>query len=172
MRGLVVSAGRKAVSLNPVAQVRPARGGDEDTVVALWRDCGLVVSHNDPAADFRFARAKPNSDVLAAVDLDDAIVGSVMMGHDGHRGWVYYLSCAPALRGRGIGRCLIRAAERWLAERGVRKLQLMVRRSNRQVLGFYQGLGYEASPVTVMQKWLDVTACSVPPPARGRGERR
>jgi ribosomal protein S18 acetylase RimI-like enzyme len=141
--------------MEKAVQVRSAGEGDEAAVLALWRDCGLVVPYNDPSADFRFARAKAGSDVLVGVDSVSGIIGSVMVGHDGHRGWVYYLSCAPDCRGRGIGRLLMGAAEQWLAERGVRKLQLMVRQSNQQVLGFYQALGYETGPVVVMQKWLE-----------------
>ncbi|WP_428393931.1 GNAT family N-acetyltransferase [Lichenicoccus sp.] len=81
--------------------------------------------------------------------------GRVMMGHDGHRGWLYYLAADPNLRLRGIGRALIRAAEAWLRERGVRKAQLLVRRSNADVVSFYERIGFEHSTVIVMQRWID-----------------
>ncbi len=77
------------------------------------------------------------------------------MGHDGHRGWLYYLAADPNLRLRGIGRALIRAAEAWLRERGVRKAQLLVRRSNADVVSFYERIGFEHSTVIVMQRWID-----------------
>ena len=137
--------------------IRPAEEEDEAATVALWRACGLVASYNDPHADFRFARAGTVSDVLVAVDGGGRTVGSVMVGHDGHRGWLYYVAADPGARSRGIGRELVRAAEAWLRERGVRKAQLLVRRSNAGVMAFYERLGFEESNVVVMQRWLDGT---------------
>lgn len=131
----------------------PAAESDREEVVALWRTCGLVVPHNPPNDDFDFALGQPGSDVLVA-RLAGRIVGAVMVGHDGHRGWVYYLAVDPQHQRQGIGARLISAAEIWLRDRGVRKIQLMVRPSNQGVLEFYQRIGYEPSPVVVMQRWL------------------
>jgi hypothetical protein len=63
-----------------------------------------VTGYNDPALDFRFALAKTGSDILVGVDVEGWIVGSVMVGHDGHRGWVYYVASCPRHRKQGIGR--------------------------------------------------------------------
>jgi ribosomal protein S18 acetylase RimI-like enzyme len=52
---------------------------------------------------------------------------------------------------------MIRAAEAWLRERGIRKVELMIRNTNTAVIGFYAGLGYGEEPVTVMSRWLDGT---------------
>jgi ribosomal protein S18 acetylase RimI-like enzyme len=134
--------------------IQPAGVEDEDAVVALWKSCGLTVPYNDPAADFRFARAKTNSDVLIGRDGSGAVVGSVMVGHDGHRGWVYYVAAHPERRGQGIGSSMMRAAEDWLHARNVVKVQLMIRETNTQVAEFYTRSGYEAIPRVVMQKWL------------------
>jgi len=133
--------------------IRSANAGDEAAVVALWTRCGLVVSHNDPKTDFRFARGGPSSDVLIAVDHYD-ILGSVMVGHDGHRGWLYYVAVDPAERRHGLGRSLVAAAEQWLAARGVAKVQLMVRETNSAVATFYERLGYDPMPRINLQKWL------------------
>jgi len=134
--------------------IRPAEAADEAATVALWRACGLVVSYNDPGADFHFARAGRASDVLVAVDARGRVVGSVMVGHDGHRGWLYYVAADPGMRSQGIGRRMVKAAEAWLSERGVRKAELMVRQSNAGVMAFYERLGFERSAVLVMQRWL------------------
>jgi len=135
--------------------VRPATADDEGAVAALWQAAGLVVSYNDPTSDFRFARAKSNSDVLVGVDGAGTIVGSVMVGHDGHRGWLYYVAADPERRGQGIGRTMTRAAEVWLTERKIVKAMLMVRETNTQVADFYRRDGYETIPRLVMQKWLN-----------------
>jgi ribosomal protein S18 acetylase RimI-like enzyme len=126
---------------------------DQSAVIALWRSCGLTVSHNDPAADFRLARGKENSDVLLGMEAD-AVVASVMVGHDGHRGWLYYVAVDPAWRGKGLGRQMVLAAELWLSRRGLPKAQLMIREANTDVAAFYQRIGFETAPRIVMQKWL------------------
>jgi ribosomal protein S18 acetylase RimI-like enzyme len=134
--------------------LRAARAEDEAAVVALWQACELVVSWNDPAADFRLARGRSNSDVLIAVDPQDIVVGAVMVGHDGHRGWIYYLAADPDRRRQGIGKQLVAAAQTWLKDHGIAKLQLMIRDSNTLVVSFYKRLGFEIAPRVVMQKWL------------------
>jgi ribosomal protein S18 acetylase RimI-like enzyme len=130
-------------------EIRPAQAGDREAVVTLWQACGLTRPWNDPRADFD--RALDQGAVLL---LGDA-VGSVMVGDDGHRGWVYYLAVAPAARGQGLGRRLMTAAEEWLRARGCPKLQLMVRADNAAALGFYAALGLETQAVAVLGKRLD-----------------
>jgi ribosomal protein S18 acetylase RimI-like enzyme len=134
--------------------IRNAVQEDEPDVVELWRACDLVASYNDPTADFRFARAGASSDVLVAEDETGRISASIMVGHDGHRGWLYYVASAPHSRGSGIGRQMVRAAEEWLLQRGVVKVQLLVRETNTKVVSFYEHLGFEVAPRTVMSKWL------------------
>jgi ribosomal protein S18 acetylase RimI-like enzyme len=134
--------------------IRPALPEDEAAVAALWRACRLVVSYNDPAADFRFARAGACSDVLVSESEAGGIAGSVMVGHDGHRGWLYYVAVAPDLQGNGIGRQMVAAAENWLRQRGVVKVHLLVRETNTKVVSFYEQLGFETMPRVVMGKWL------------------
>jgi ribosomal protein S18 acetylase RimI-like enzyme len=133
-------------------KIRRATPNDEAETVALWQVCGLTAPYNDPQADFRFALGKAASDILVAED--EAIIGSVMVGHDGHRGWLYYVAVAPASRGRGIGRALVEAAESWLRQQDVVKVQLMVRETNDSVAAFYRRIGYDPMPRINMQKWL------------------
>lgn len=135
-------------------EIRSAHADDEPGIAALWRACDLVASYNDPATDFRFAKAGPCSDVLVGQNSDGDICGSVMVGHDGHRGWLYYVAADPASRGLGYGRQMVEAGEAWLRERGVVKVQLLVRETNTKVVAFYEHLGFEVAPRTVMTKWL------------------
>ena len=141
-----------------ILTIRSAAASDEQAIIALWRACGLVVSYNDPAADFHFAKAGSSSDVLVGVDDAGEILGSVMVGHDGHRGWLYYVAAHPASRGAGTGRRMVEAAEDWLRERGVAKVQLLVRETNTQVVSFYEHLGFEVAPRVIMSKWLRETS--------------
>jgi ribosomal protein S18 acetylase RimI-like enzyme len=135
--------------------VRSANANDEPSVVALWHACGLVAAYNDPVADFRFAKAGPASDVLVAVDDSGEVVGSVLVGHDGHRGWLYYVAASPTAGSQGIGSRIVAAAEAWLRAHGVVKVQLLVRETNTKVVGFYEHLGFEVAPRVVMAKWLE-----------------
>jgi ribosomal protein S18 acetylase RimI-like enzyme len=137
-----------------VTDVRPLGESDRGGAVALWQATGLTRPWNDPVADFDRALAGPTSTVLGAFALG-TLVGTVMTGHDGHRGWVYYLAVDPNLRGGGVGRLLMAAAEGWLGERGVPKLNLMVRHDNAAALAFYVRLGYADGAVTVLGKFLE-----------------
>ncbi|MBN9600207.1 MAG: GNAT family acetyltransferase [Afipia sp.] len=133
--------------------VRPATSEDQAAITTLWQACRLVTSYNDPAVDFAFAKAGACSDVLVG-EAGGTIKASVMVGHDGHRGWLYYVASAPDARGEGLGRRIVEAGEAWLRERGVVKVQLLVRETNTEVVGFYEHLGFEVAPRVVMAKWL------------------
>jgi GNAT superfamily N-acetyltransferase len=134
--------------------IRPIADGEEEAVVALWHACGLTRPWNDPMADLAFARGKPNSDVLVGL-ADGRIVASAMVGHDGHRGAMYYMSVAPQEQGRGFGRQIVAAAEAWLKGRGVWKVNLLVRTGNEAVLEFYGRLGYDPGSTRQIEKWID-----------------
>jgi len=122
--------------------------------VALWHESGLTRPWNDPSADLSRALSGPASTVLAALD-GDLLTGTAMVGHDGHRGWVYYLAVRSDRRGEGLGRALMSACEQWLVRRKIPKVNLMVRATNTAVVGFYESLGFEDCEVVVLGKFLD-----------------
>lgn len=134
--------------------MRPMQDGEAAEVIALWGRCGLVRAWNDPANDLAFARGKPNSDVLVGI-VEGRIAASVMVGHDGHRGTMYYVSVDPDQQKGGLGRALVQAAEDWLRARGCWKINLLVRRGNEKVLGFYEALGYDLNTSQPLEKWID-----------------
>ncbi|NLS25158.1 Acetyltransferase YpeA [Sphingomonas sp. S2M10] len=119
----------------------------------LWQAAGLTRPWNDPDADFHRAVAGATSTILLLRD-GEALLGTVMVGEDGHRGWVYYVAVAEAARGQGHGRALMAAAESWLRARGCPKLQLMVREGNDAAIGFYRALGLEPQPVVTLGRFL------------------
>lgn len=125
-----------------------------DDAVALWHASSLTRPWNDPSADLTRALTGPASTVLCAQDAHGRLLGTAMVGHDGHRGWVYYLAVQPDVRRSGLGRDLMQASERWLQERGVPKVNLMVRTTNTAVVAFYESLGYEDGDVVVLGKFL------------------
>ena len=138
----------------PTLTIAPIEDANVADVVALWLRCGLTRPWNDPAADIALAQRGPHSTVLIGRD-DGAIVATAMVGHDGHRGWVYYVATEPGRRGKGYGRAIMNAAEDWLRAAGIAKLQLLVRRENAMAGAFYQSIGYAEAQTIVFAKWLD-----------------
>ena len=139
--------------------VRSFRRDDIEAVVALWTEAGLTRPWNDPRLDIERKLGVQPELFLVATETEtetDAIVGSVMAGYDGHRGWLYYLAAAESHRGRGVARALVHEAEKRLLAMGCPKVQLMVRTDNDAALGFYDRLGYERFDVLNTGKRLIV----------------
>ncbi|MEA2876674.1 MAG: hypothetical protein QOF14_1870 [Hyphomicrobiales bacterium] len=134
--------------------ISPIADADVPAVIALWQRCGLTRPWNDPAADIAFARRGANATILVG-RADSAIVASAMVGHDGHRGWVYYVAVDPEHQKKDFGRVIMAAAEDWLRATGVEKVQLMVRPDNTGVKAFYDRLGYATQERVIYAKWLD-----------------
>ena len=135
--------------------IRSFDRADTEAVVALWRAAGLTRPWNDPHQDIERKLSVQPELFLVAVDVD-AVIGSVMAGYDGHRGWLYYLASDPARRGEGIARALVAAAEERLLAMGCPKVQLMVRPDNEGARGFYDALGYEQFDIWATGKRLIV----------------
>jgi GNAT superfamily N-acetyltransferase len=133
--------------------IRAYRPDDLGAVATLWERVGFNVPPNDPLRDVPFLTRHANT-ALYVDEEDGEIVGTVMGGHDGLRGWIYRLATAPEHRGEGRGRALLDAIERWLAARGLVKIQLMIRNQhgNDDIPSFYRHLGYEVSDRTVMAR--------------------
>jgi ribosomal protein S18 acetylase RimI-like enzyme len=125
-----------------------------DAVAALWERCGLTRPWNIPLADIALARRGANSTILVGKH-GGSVAASVMVGHDGHRGWVYYVAVDPSAQRSGLGRAIMTAAEDRLKLRGVAKAELLIRPENSGVQRFYESLGYAVEPRIVMSRRLD-----------------
>ncbi|MER5478776.1 GNAT family acetyltransferase [Streptomyces sp. NPDC002734] len=121
--------------------IRPFEDPDTDAVVALWEAAGLTRPWNSPWADVRRKQTVQPEMFFVAED-DGRIVGTVMAGYDGHRGWINYLAVSDDRRGTGLGRSLVERAEAALTALGCPKVQLQVRLDNIGVIDFYERLGY------------------------------
>lgn len=134
--------------------IRPFRASEQEEVIALWAACDLLRPWNDPQKDIaRKLEVQPEL-FLVAVDAGE-LVGTVMAGYDGHRGWIYYLAVSPAQRGTGVGRALMAAAEARLRELGCPKINLQIRAENEAVRAFYERLGYRRDAVVSLGKRLE-----------------
>lgn len=123
-------------------EIRPFEEADEVAVVKLWEDVfAYPQARNAPAKVIRDKLAVQRDLFFVALE-DGQLVGTVMGGYDGHRGWVYSLAVRPDVRRKGIGTELMRRVERELARRGCPKINLQVLASNAATVAFYKGLGY------------------------------
>ena len=129
---------------------------DEDAVIALWDEAGLLRPWNDPRADIARKLAEQPELFFVAERADGELVGAVMAGYDGHRGWLNYLATSTAARGTGVGRALVEHAEAALLQRGCPKINLQIRAGNDAVAGFYRHLGYTVDETIDMGKRLIV----------------
>ena len=137
-----------------ILAISPITDADVETVIALWQRCGLTRPWNDPASDIAFARRGPNSTILIGRH-ENSVAATALVGHDGHRGWVYYVAVDPDHQGKDFGRAIMAAAEDWLRQQSVAKVMLMVRPDNTNVRAFYDRLGYETQERVIYAKWLD-----------------
>jgi len=125
-----------------------------EQLVALWQHVfGYSSLHNAPqfVIDKKLAVA---DGLLFVAEADGKIVGSVMAGYDGHRGWLYSLAVLPNYRNQGIGSRLVRHAEKHLSEMGCPKINLQILKGNEEVQSFYRKLGYETEQRVSMGKIL------------------
>ena len=127
-------------------QVRPFLDSDEVAVIDLWEAAGLTRSWNDPRKDIARKRGVRRDWFLVGTQ-GDAVIASIMIGYDGHRGWINYLAVAPDHRNKGHARTLMREAERLLAAEGCPKINLQIRTSNASVIDFYKAIGYAQDDV-------------------------
>jgi len=122
--------------------------------VALWSICELTRPWNNPHRDIDRKLAR-DGDNLLVLEEDNQLIGSVMVGYEGHRGWVNYLAVHPDHRRQGLGRLLMDEAERRLRDLGCAKVNLQVRASNETAREFYRQIGYTVDEAVSFGKRLE-----------------
>ena len=136
-----------------IYSIRPFEEADRAAVIDLWVGCGLTRPWNDPNRDIDRKMVVRDELFLVAIS-QGRLIGSVMAGYDGHRGWVNYLGVDRALRGSGLGKLLMDQAESRLKALGCPKINLQIRTENTGVQEFYRRIGYEPDDVVSMGKRL------------------
>ena len=133
---------------------RPFEKNDQQAVIDLWKDCGLVVPWNDPVKDIE-RKLKVDPDLFLVGELAGEIVASVMGGYEGHRGWINYLAVSPRHQGKGYGRSIMEVVELAMRQKGCPKINLQIRGSNTEMASFYQAIGYEIEDAIGLGKRLE-----------------
>jgi len=140
-----------AVAITPFVNAVHRRG-----VVALWTETfGYDAAHNKPELVID-KKAAVHDDLFFVALFDNAVVGTIMAGYDGHRGWIYSLAVSPSCRRRGVGSELVEHAERALIGRGCVKINLQILETNKSVMKFYTKLGYAKEKRISMGKRLEI----------------
>ncbi|HEX7631532.1 MAG TPA: GNAT family acetyltransferase [Lacunisphaera sp.] len=140
--------------MKPTFRIRSFRQSDELAVIALWRACGLVRPQNDPKKDIA-RKLRVNPEWFLVAESGGQIVGAVMAGYEGHRGWINYLAVDPQQRRAGLGRALMAEAERVLRAAGCPKINLQVRPENKDVIAFYEAIGFAVEGTISLGKRLE-----------------
>lgn len=141
------------VILNTKMIIRSFNSGDRNSIVQLWKDCGLVVPWNNPQLDIE-RKSEDNPEEILVGLINDDVVASAIVGYDGHRGWVYYLAVHPQHQRKGLGNQIMKYAENHLLKSGCPKINIMVRMTNLNVIKFYESIGYKKENIVTLGKRL------------------
>jgi ribosomal protein S18 acetylase RimI-like enzyme len=134
-------------------KIRQYTSSDKKILVALWQRCGLVNAKNNPFKDIQRKLKCKSGWILLGIDKNH-IVASVMVGYEGHRGWLNYLAVSPERQKEGLGRKIVAYAETKLKKLGCPKINLQVRKENKSALRFYKEIGYKEDKVVSFGKRL------------------
>jgi len=127
---------------------------DREAVIAVWAEVFPDgPARNAPEAMIARKRDREH-DLFWVAEVDGAVVGAVVAGYDGVRGWLYHLGVVPQARRSGAGTALVRSVELRLRDLGCDKLNLQVRETNLGVMAFYESLGWSRDPAVSMGKVL------------------
>lgn len=135
--------------------IRPYQSSDNEKLIQLWSDCGLVVSHNNPIRDIN-RKLRVNPEMFLVGELDGKLIASCMAGYEGHRGWINYLAVSPSFQRKGHANEIMKAAEKLLNDAGCPKINLQVRTTNHTVIEFYKSIGYIVDDVISLSKRFEV----------------
>lgn len=142
--------------------IRRYEASDRNEVLDVWRQVlGYTDPHNKPSLSLDKKLAH-DTELLLVAEVDGRVVGTVMGGWDGHRGWIYSLAVLPEYRGRGLGRQLVETIEQRLIAAGAPKINLQVVVGNETAVTFYERLGYRVEPRVSLGKRIQTEPSSGP----------
>ena len=135
-------------------EIRPYKNSDQEALLQLWTECGLITELNNPIQDIQ-RKSMVNPEWLLVGLKKGEIIASCMVGYEGHRGWINYLAVTPTEQRQGYAHQMMTEAERLLKDAGCPKINLQVRSSNASVVAFYESIGFKVDPVIGLGKRLE-----------------
>jgi len=130
-------------------KIREFKIDDYQVVRDLWKDAGLILRPGDELEDVEL-KLQRDPDLFLVAEQDDMIVGSVIGGWDGRRGWIYHLAVKPEHQRKKIGAGLLHEVEKRLVAKGAKKVNAQVYRWNEKSSDFFKAIGYNAQPDLIM----------------------
>jgi len=116
---------------------------DHEGAVALWCEIDSVEICEGDSREEVAEYLKRNPGLSRVAEADGKMVGAVMCGHDGRRGWIYHLAVAQEYRGRGVGKMLLDDCVRGLREAGLKRAIILVEGQNAAGQKFWLREGWE-----------------------------
>ena len=127
--------------MNKLLEIRKYEQKDENKIINLWKNCNLIVPQNNPKIDIK-KKFEFQPELFFVGLIDGKLIGTVMAGYDGHRGWINYLAIHPDYQRKGFGLQLMNFATLELSKLGCIKINLQIRESNEKAIGFYKKIGF------------------------------
>ena len=122
--------------------IRKYKQYDKDSIITLWKEVfNPKQSHNDPELVINM-KTKHNDNLFFVAEENKQIIGTIMAGFDGHRGWIYSLAVLPKYRRKGIGTSLVNKALNALINLGCIKVNLQIYSDNQSIVDFYKKIGF------------------------------
>jgi N-acetylglutamate synthase len=140
--------------------LHPFTASHYDQAFALWQSCdGVGLSDADSRCNIeKYIERNPGTSFVAFDG--DRLVGTILGGHDGRRGYIYHLAVHPEYRKRGIGRKLAEATLAALKAEGINKVHLFIFNTNSAGIEFWKKLGWKLrSDIGIMSLILEKGTC-------------
>ena len=121
--------------------IRKYQPHDKEDVIKLWQICELIIPKNIPEKEIEEKMAfQPDLFFVGTINTD--LIATIMIGYDGHRGWINYLAVNPKYQRMGYGTLLMDHATKLLKQMGCSKINVQIRNKNISVISFYEKKGY------------------------------
>lgn len=137
-----------------ICSIRPFAESDRAAIVALWAEAFPSDPSHNVSTDMIDVKVTVQPELFLVAVIEGEVVGTVMAGFDGVRGWLHRLAVSMAARRHGVGTLLVRAAESGLAVMGCPKVNLQVRAANAEVIAFYESVGYAVEDLVSLGRRL------------------
>lgn len=127
-------------------KMRTYRDSDKNSVIEVWHKCGLIYPQNNPENDIQL-KMEFQPDLFIVGETGGELIAAMMIGYDGHRGWINYLGVLPLYQKKGYGKEMVLFGLEKLKQLGCPKVNLQVRESNLSVIKFYEDIGFKRDQV-------------------------